>query len=213
VAAYEAAAITAGIGDLPPDPDAVEPELTWTGIDPPATAPATVRLAHLRGVLRISRGRLAEVRVAAALATGLENEPADRPVGADIGLKVVLAAGAVFGWVWEPDPWAPILESFGLTPTSIWGRAWTAGELRAVLARAAAVAGRDSEVLLPDVAARLDAEVRDAEQAVAAREWAEQELVDEMRAARARVAAAGLFADDKVLDRVIRAEAHLNRQL
>jgi hypothetical protein len=213
VAAYESAAITTRIGELPPDPDAVQPELTRTGIDPPVTAPATVRLAHLRGVLRISRGRLAEVRVAAALLVMLAEEPADRPIGADVGQRVVQAAGAVFGWAWQPGPWAPILETCGLTPTCVWGRAWTAGELRAVLAQAAAMTGRDPVAFPAEVAAQLDAEVRDAEQAVAAREHAEGALVGEMRAARARVAAIGLIADDKVVDRVIRAEAHLNRQL
>jgi hypothetical protein len=82
-----------------------------------------------------------------------------------------------------------------------------------VLARAAQTTGRDAAGLLKDVAARLAAEVTNADEVIASRERAEWELVDEMRAARVRTTAAGLLADDKVVDRVIRAEAHFQRQL
>jgi hypothetical protein len=217
VATYEAAALTAGIGELPPDPDAVGPERTWTGIDPQTSEPPTTRLAHLRAVLRSSRARLADHRAAAAvvaaLVTGLSDDPEARAVGSDIGRAVLLAAGVVLGWPWQPDPWAAVLAACEMTPTSVWGRTWTAGELRAVLDRAAVTAGREPAALLADVAAQLAAEVANVEEAIADRERAEVALVGEMRVARVRAAAAGLLADDKVIDRVVRAEGHLQRQL
>jgi hypothetical protein len=100
-----------------------------------------------------------------------------------------------------------------MTPTSVWGRTWTAGELRAVLDRAAVTAGREPAALLTEVIAQLAAEVANVEEAIVTRERAEVALVGEMRVARGRAAAAMLLADDKVIDRVVRAEGHLQRQL
>src|SRR5438309_1113374 len=81
-------------------------------------------------------------------AAGLADAPGGLAVGPEVGQAVVLAAGGALGWPWDPDPWAPILAGCGLTPTCVWGRAWTAGELRVVLARAAEGAGRDPGALL-----------------------------------------------------------------
>jgi hypothetical protein len=214
VAAIDAAAGTIA-ADLPPDPAAV----TGAGVlDPaaplPPDAPDEFRLARLRALLRRTRRGLENIAAAAELLRpgGLvPDEAVDRGVAAELFAAVGLAAG--WGWGESRPRVAELRAGLGLPSAGYGPGEWTAGQARAAVALVAKGLGVTNAGFTGAVVAAL-AELRDeCEQLLAEREAEEAAVAGRMSARRLRALAARALPSAGVLDKVIRQEGHLGRQL
>ena len=205
---YEAAAArSAAAAEPPPDPDEVAPREADPDHPPQNDAPPAQRLAHLRGLVRRSEAEVPALRLAARLLAGGDG-PAD---GIDPAWHVVVAeVGRALGCSLEE---AVDCLGFANEMLESRGRGVTGEVLRGLIAEAAADEGLDPDAVTravrDGVAARADESERAASRARAGAEG----LAERMRARRAEAAAVAALGDDAVVDRVIRVEAHLVRQL
>ncbi|MDB5314024.1 MAG: hypothetical protein JWO38_8226 [Gemmataceae bacterium] len=219
VAVYEATAGTSP-ATLPPHPDEVVPADTWNCLAPPPDAPTPVHLAYARFTLITSRNSLEAACLAAAalLTPSPEAEPAsagDEPVFYRTSDHITEVAATLLDWPWvvRTDHWTAIARGVGAKFNAGGVIVWTETTLQTAIDQAARNAGRPVAEFRGEVRAHVDAE-RDALTArVAAREADEWALTDRLLGERIRAAAAGLFGDDGVLQRVAKAEGHLGREL
>jgi hypothetical protein len=93
------------------------------------------------------------------------------------------------------------------------GSEWTAARLGAALAVAAGTADRPAGPFRAAVRERLAAARAELKRGVDERRAEETELAAELLATRERAAAARVYADDALVQRVARAEGHLSREL
>ena len=82
-----------------------------------------------------------------------------------------------------------------------------------VLTALAAAAEKDPAEVLAGARERIAAKVAALDRLIAEHEQTEATVSAEMRAARETVLAAGVYADGDALERVLRVESHLTRQL
>jgi hypothetical protein len=93
------------------------------------------------------------------------------------------------------------------------GGSLTGAALRDVVHELALEAKRDTAAVAAEFGALVRADRAEWEHAVSALRGEEESLAAAMRAARVAARAARAFADESVVDRVLRVEAHLTRQL
>jgi hypothetical protein len=212
VARYEAAAVTAAAGTLPPHPDAVAPVSAHPYYHPvPPDAPTAYRLGRKRDDLHFGRITLAQRRAEATLL-----DPGSDPDTRIDWLsphRLLETGASELGWDPHSDPWPAALTSLGIEKGSISSTQWTLGQIQHVLDALADRAGRDRAEFLEAVRGRLRAGVEEYERAIANREREETELAAQLLREREVAAGALVYADDALVQRVARAEAHLSREL
>jgi hypothetical protein len=208
LARYDSAATAAAVAtvSLPPDPDGITGDGVDTSLPLPAWADPARRLAHLRA-------RLAEYRAgtdnddAAAELLHSEDGPATRA-----GVAALRhALWQELGWGCEDgfDRWAKAVDGLGAPGTD----ALAPAEVRTAVARAAGDAGRDPADVGAAVLARLEGRAGRYRDAARELEAEDERLAGEMRAARRRAGDAASLGDAAAVERVLRVEAHLTRQL
>ena len=145
--------------------------------------------------------------MAAALAG--EGGTAALPPSGEYG--VVAGVARVLGWMWNQtaDRWVAWIEA---RPG---GRPPVGDELRLLVRALAAEAGKDPDAVAEAARAYFADPGRAAERGarVAQLEAEAEAAAGELRAARERAAAAAVYADGDAVDRVMRVESHLTRQL
>lgn len=211
VARYEAAVAAQGVnalaaGPVPPDPDAITgAEVDVCGPQPAAPTPA-YRLAHARArVAGWGPVRQQFRRAAAALGhPAFAGDPPEPP-----GRYVRRELAAVLGLEWDEleARWARVVAA----RTEAGPLAGAA--LEGVLAALAAAAGKEPAAVLAGTRERFAAKAAEYDRVIAEQERVADAVAAEMRAARAAALAAGVYADGDAVERVLRAEAHLTRQL
>ena len=215
IAAYEAATIPPAV--LPPHPDEVAPLLSWNCRPPPPSAPPAERLAHCRASCNTNRGTVDGAAAAVAILGPARRMVAGLPDWqlTAAAAVIVRAASGLLGWsLFVPtNPWRKVVAALSVDPPEGSAIPWTPALLRQALDRAATDAGLRPPAFRGRVRTTVVAEATAARGRLAELERQERDLIDQMLADRARAAAAAAFADDRVLDRVARAEAHVSREL
>lgn len=222
VVRYETAAQTVPQGALPPHPDQVPPDTGHPYYHPlPADAPVAARLARLRGGLQAGP-RAIETRRAALAAldavfaqklTGKDEPATAVPVATTPGLYALGAVADELGWTAGPEVWRPILDQLGFKRAEPSAVEWTVSRLRRVVLAAARTANRPVGGLADAARGRLLAEIEDREHRITEQRAEEATLAAELLRDREAAAAARLYADGGVIERVVRAESHLSREL
>jgi hypothetical protein len=213
VAAIDTAA-GAVAAELPPDPAAI----TGEGVaDPvaqlPADAPDARRLARVRALLRNTRRALADLTAAAELIRRPAGD-ADGVVGEWVVNSVFEAVGMAAGWEWPSSGRVAELRTRLGLPAEAYGPGdWTVGQSHAGLAVVADGLGVAVETFTAAVLESLEALRAESERLLLDREAEESEVAGRMAAARCRALAARALPAERVLDKVIRQEGHLGRQL
>ena len=212
VARAEAAAMGGAVGSLPPHPADVKPaEFLVAALPPAPGATAADRLARLRAQLFGAPEYLAGLRAAVAV---LDPAPSpEAPIDGVAANRALWAAGDELGWAPTPDPWPPVLAAAGLAARELSALKWTVARVRHVLGVMADRAGRGSTDLIRAARERLEQAVAEHERTTAERRDEEARLVAELLREREAVAAARVYADDALVQRVARAEGHLSREL
>jgi hypothetical protein len=213
------AAIDASAGliaaELPPDPAAVTGEGVMDPTAPlPPNAPDEFRLARVRALLRNTRRGLANIAAAAELLRPGCMFP-DGAVDRGVVVELFDAVGLAAGWVWDESRVrvAELRARLGLPAAGYGVGEWTAGQARAAVARVAKGLGMTDAVFTGAVLAAL-AELRvECEQLLREREAEEAAVAGRMAARRLRALAARALPSAGVLEKVIRQEGHLGRQL
>jgi hypothetical protein len=201
---YEAAvASAAGTTNLPLDPDAV----TGAGVDlclpaPGPDAPPVTRLAYARARLG---GWLPAREACRAAVEALDSGRGPDPLALPGACPVRREIEDALGWTWEEalQKWKAVARD----------GAPTAAGFRRLLAELARQSGKSPQKVPRVLRERLAAAVAEYDAPIARMTAEAERLAAEMRAARERVAAAAVFADGEAVERVVRLEAHLMRQL
>ena len=212
VTRYESAAMAATLGELPPHPNDVTP-LTGNGVflPVPPGAPTVFRLAHLRALMLGSGEAISSRRAGAdALDVGIDDRS---HVDLSAVGRVLDTAAEELSWFVVPDPWPAVLAAAGFKPHRVGAVEWTARRLRRILKCAAGTAGRTFEEVRDAIRERLRAAAEELERIAAERRAEEARLAAELVQERERAAAARAYADEALVQRVARAEAHLSREL
>jgi hypothetical protein len=200
---------------LPPDPATV----TGEGVlDPaallPPDAPDEFRLARVRALLRNTRGGLGNLAAAAELLRPGGSAP-DGVINRRVAAELFAAVGVAAGWGWgESRPRVAGLRAALALPAVEYGLGeWTAGAARAAVARVATELGMTNAVFVEAVVAALAELQVECEKLLRDREDEEAAVAGRMAARRLRALAARALPSACVLDKVIRQEGHLGRQL
>ncbi len=210
VTRYEAAvaanAIGAREGPLPPDPDAITGDEVDICLPPREGSPPAYRLSYARARLKGWKPVREAFRVAASALSGEGGQEVLLPLGAR---AVVWEIGELVGWEgrhvntkWD----AAVAARTSKEPLA--GNAFK--DFVMSLARAA---GLDPAIVVQKLQDLATAKVKEFDKVIAEKTAEEAVLVAQMRAARNAALAAGLYADGDAVERVMRMEAHLTRQL
>jgi hypothetical protein len=202
--------------ELPPDPAAV----TGAGVlDPaaplPPNAPDEYRLARVRALLRNTRRGLENIAAAAELLRRPGGVAPDGAIDRRVAAELFDAVGLAAGWEWGESRTriAELRARLGLPVVDYWPGEWTTGQARAAIVLVAKGLGSTDEVFTGTVLGAL-AELRaESEQLLREREAEEAEVAGRMAARRLRAVAARALPSAGVLEKVIRQEGHLGRQL
>ncbi len=206
---YETAVATNTIGaregPLPPDPDAVTGDEVDICRPPPEGAPPAYRLAYARGRMRGWRPVRAAFRDAATALVGGRGE------GDVLHLPVVVyrEIGDVLGWSWDEvdAKWEAALAALK-TEMPLAG-----DKFQGFVRELARANDRNPDAVVRAVRHRLAAKVAEYDKVIAEKETEADALTNQMRAARQAALSAGLYADGNAVERVMRMESHLTRQL
>jgi hypothetical protein len=205
----EAAAMSAEITRLAPDPS----EVTGDGIDtctplPVGVAPAE-RLAHVRAELRSLPARIDDLRGAIAALASDDSAAIETKL-----VQVVLsAATSVLDWPAIPDPWPAVIIRAGCQVDRLRDISWDGATLRELLHAAAVASNRDPDGFLAAVGGRLHADADSAERRLADLCAEETALSSRLAAERERLAAQAPYANEAMILRIARAEGSLSREL
>ncbi len=211
VARHEAAALAPASDALVSHPADVAPaaECRWRPLPP--GAPAADRLADVRYAIASGAAGFALYRAAAAAL-----DPAAGPddlVDEGAVEEVLRAALEPLGWEPDPDPWPVALAAGGFKRRQVHRVQWTPALLARLLGAAAGAVGRDRSAVVDAARARMAEMVAGLERRAEDLRRDEAVLVVELNDERAVAAAARMYADDGLVQRVARAESHLSREL
>ncbi len=206
--AAEGAAFTPAGVNLPPDPDTISADAEDPSFRLPPNAGPARRLAHTRATIRTLKAAVARTEVGAAVMAG--PGPRDGEMDWLVAHEVELAVGDELGRAGPTRRLHEASRALGEDPAKA---AWTAEFTRRVVAAAGAAAGRVEAAFAAAVAARLNEGTRELAARLATLEAEERELAAGLSADRARAAAAAALADEGLLARVAKVEAHLGREL
>jgi hypothetical protein len=202
--------------DLPPDPATVTGEGVLDPAGPlPPGAPDEYRLARVRALVRNTHRGLENIAAAAELLHRPGGVALDGAIDRWVATELFRAVGLAAGWAWgESRVRVAGLRAALALPAAEYGVGeWTAGQTRAAVALAATGLGMTDAVFVEAVLAAL-AELRaESEQLLREREAEEATVAGRMAARRLRALAARALPSAGVLDKVVRQEGHLGRQL
>ena len=201
VTKYEAAVASAGTANLPPDPDAI----TGAGVDlslpaPGPDAPPAARLARARLEGWVPAREACRTAVAA-----LNGRNGVDPLALPGAHPVRREIEDALGWTWE--------QSLRKWNAATQDGPPTAAEFRRLVARLARDAGTPTRSLTRLLRERLAARAEEYDQPIAEMTAETERVAAGMRTARERAAATAVYADGEAVDRVMRMEGHLTRQL
>lgn len=193
--------------NLPPDPDSI----TGREVDPSfpvsSNAPPWQRLAYLRSCLG---SWVPECRSCRELIAILGDETNDANVNVP-HISLMLAVSEVLQWPQGTgmELWQAVWHANELAHD----KALTGSALRNLFGVLAREVNRDSEDVIRAVQNHLRAQVIQYEAKIASAQHEATRLATELKALREQGVAATLYADDTTLERVIRVEQHLVRQM
>jgi hypothetical protein len=202
--------------ELPPDPAAVVGEGVIDPLAPlPPDAPDEYRLARIRALLGITRRGLANIAAAAESLRHPGSVAPDGVVDRAVAAELFNAVGLAAGWAWgESRPRVAGLRARLGLPAAEYGLGqWTTGQVRAAVGLAAKGLGVTDAVFTGAVLGALAELQAECEQLLRERGAEEAAVAGRMSARRLRALAARALPSAGVLDKVIRQEGHLARQL
>jgi hypothetical protein len=202
--------------ELPPDPAAVTGEgVLDPAAPPPPHATDEFRLARVRALLGSTRRGLANIAVATELLRRPGRVAPDGAVDRGVTAELFDAVGLAAGWGWDESRTriAELRAGLGLPAAEYGVGEWTASQTRAAVALAAKGLDVTDEVFTREVLVALTELRAESEQLLRDREAEEVAVAGRMAARRQRALAARALPSAGVLEKVIRQEGHLGRQL